>query len=302
MNTRSHLSALPPAATEAPSSDRTLAACAQRARRSHRSGRADLIPPLRRLLGREGADAHRAAKPHAPERWYRRGPPWRRHGERVAAGPHAPGNSAVLRPSSAACVRGFILSPPSPRPTAGAGQHPMHQGAAPGFGSSGGAAGRIFGKSPCTRKPPPYPTAGLTVAEDRAVSRAEAEAPAPWKQAIGWAKAHTPVADGGREQRRGWPAGACPRSGLRPDLGAGYDGKEGASDAAPAAACGVSLATPPRPHATERSGGAKPAAAALSQPWQNLMHQSRAVLMAGSQAGRVPRTQGRDRPVTPLRP
>jgi hypothetical protein len=89
--------------------------------------------------------------------------------------------------------------------------------------------------------PPTCPTAGLTVAEDRAVLRAEAEALAPWKAAIAWAKAHASVR-AARADRRGWPAFA------------GHDGKEGAGAArriGPARGA-------TKPHATERTGDASP--------------------------------------------
>ena len=101
-------------------------------------------------------------------------------------------------------------------------------------------------QSPPELMPPRYPSGGLTPAQDRTLLRAEAEALAPWKEAIGRAKAHALVAAGGREERRGWPA--C----------AGHDGKEGAGDAGPTTPCGASLAAPPKPHATERAGGASP--------------------------------------------
>jgi hypothetical protein len=43
-------------------------------------------------------------------------------------------------------------------------------------------------QDPLVLVPPPYPTGGLTAAEDRATQRAEAEALAPWKRAIAFAR------------------------------------------------------------------------------------------------------------------
>jgi hypothetical protein len=95
--------------------------------------------------------------------------------------------------------------------------------------------------------PPRYPSGGLTVAQDREMLRAEAEALAPWKAAIAWVKAHAPVR-AAREDSRGWPAFA------------GHDGEEGAGEAV--ADCVVKphapvraraeLAASAKPHAPER--------------------------------------------------
>jgi hypothetical protein len=104
--------------------------------------------------------------------------------------------------------------------------------------------------------PPTYPTAGLTVAEDRAVLRAEAEALAPWKAAIAWAKAHAPVR-AARAERRGWPAFA------------GHDGKEGPAcvghDGRGAGAAGQvrPAEDTTRPHATEPGAFARSACSAV---------------------------------------
>ena len=45
--------------------------------------------------------------------------------------------------------------------------------------------------------PPPWPSGGLSRAEDRAVQQAEAEAPAPWKLAIAVARGGRAVRDHG---------------------------------------------------------------------------------------------------------
>jgi hypothetical protein len=124
--------------------------------------------------------------------------------------------------------------------------------------------------------PPPWPTGGLTPAEDRAVLRTEAEALAPWRQAIeqaapakragraapaagrsgGWAEAHAPVLP--RTDPAAAPGAA---DGVSPDRATKAHAPECASDmdaaalaASLAASPGAPVATQARAHAPEPAG------------------------------------------------
>jgi hypothetical protein len=105
--------------------------------------------------------------------------------------------------------------------------------------------------------PPRYPSGGLTVAQDREVLRAEAEALAPWKAAIAWAKAHAPVR-AAREDSRGWPACAGHDVGVERGAGAGCDAGVGREAGEAGTDCGAGPYAPVRAQAAASNIQAKP--------------------------------------------
>jgi hypothetical protein len=130
-----------------------------------------------------------------------------------------------------------------------------------------------LGQSPPELQMPPYPATGITAAEDRAMQRAEAEALAPWKQAVALAtragraarlpdgaspthaprrpghppaKPHAPI-HGRREP--GSPAGWMSTGRANPAQEPHAPERAPIAPAAPAALSPVAAAPPAKPHA-----------------------------------------------------
>jgi hypothetical protein len=109
---------------------------------------------------------------------------------------------------------------------------------------------------------PPYPTAGISAAEDRAMQRAEAEALAPWKQAIALARR------AGRAARRS--QGATPtrarRAPRHPPAKPHAPIQRCREPGTPAGRGGIDPASPAeKPHAPDRASIGSATQAALSR-------------------------------------